>query len=109
MVPDRMATNLRKGVLEHCVLALMRDEPRYGVDLSRRLTAVGLLASEGTLYPLLARMREAGLVETEWIESPEGRPRRYYRLTSAGSERLAEFQTVWAPLRDAVDTILEER
>ncbi len=104
-----MATNLRKGVLENCVLALIDGERRYGVDLSRRLTALGLIASEGTLYPLLARMRETGLVETEWIESDEGRPRRYYELTAAGRERLAEFRTMWAPLRDAVDAILKER
>lgn len=108
MVASRIATNLRKGVLEYCVLALIREERRYGVDLSRRLTTAGLIASEGTLYPLLSRMRSSGLVETEWVESDEGRPRRYYELTDAGRTQLAEFRTVWAPLRASVDAILEE-
>jgi len=105
---ERMATNLRKGVLEYCVLALLRHERRYGVDLARRLAAVGLLTSEGTLYPLLSRMRGADLVESEWVESEEGRPRRYYELTEAGRARLAEFREVWGPLRDAVDATLRE-
>lgn len=104
---ERIATNLRKGILEYCVLALLNHEPRYGVDLSRRLTARGLIASEGTLYPLLSRMRAAGLVDSEWLESEAGRPRRYYVPTERGRSQLEEFQTVWAPLRDAVDGLMK--
>jgi PadR family transcriptional regulator PadR len=104
----KIATNLRKGVLEFCVLSVLQADRQYGVDLSKKLTAAGLIASEGTLYPLLSRMRGSGLVTTEWLESDEGRPRRYYELTPAGREQLAAFRDVWSSLRDTVDEFLEE-
>lgn len=103
----RIATNLRKGVLEYCVLALVARGDWYGFDLAKRLSASRLIASEGTLYPLLTRMRGAGLVAAEWQESEAGRPRRYYRITKAGQEQLDAFQAVWIPVRDAVDKVLE--
>jgi PadR family transcriptional regulator PadR len=104
----KIATNLRKGVLEFCVLSVLHKDRQYGVDLSKKLSAAGLIASEGTLYPLLSRMRGSGLVTTEWLESDEGRPRRYYELTAAGREQLAAFRDVWSSLRDTVDEFLEE-
>lgn len=100
---DRVTTNLRKGVLEFCVLAHIRAGDAYGFELARTLEADGLIAGEGTLYPLLARLRSSGLVDTAWAESDAGRPRKYYTLTPAGVEQLEAFQRAWAPLRDAVD------
>jgi PadR family transcriptional regulator len=101
------ASQLRKGVLEHCVLALMRDGPLYGVELLRRLEESGTMASsQGTVYPLLSRLRRDSLVETSWQESASGPPRRYYELTPAGHESLAEFARVWPSFRDAVDHFL---
>ena len=85
MVPsdDAILTHLRRGALEYCVLAMLRDQQLYGLDIARRLTVDGILMSgEGTLYPLLARLRKAGLVDTTWQESVEGPPRRYYSLTA---------------------------
>ena len=108
MEQDRLLTNLRKGVVEPCVLAIMRKDEVYGVDLARRLVRLGLLASEGSLYPLLARLRAAGLVTTRWEESASGPPRRYYRLTAAGGETVDLFTTTWQPFARAVDTILKE-
>lgn len=105
---EKIATNLRKGVLEYCVLALVGRGESYGFDLAKRLSASGLIASEGTLYPLLARMHDAGLLSSEWRESDAGRPRRYYRITKFGREQLDAFQAVWIPVRDAVDELLEE-
>lgn len=100
---------LRRGSVEHCVLALLRKGERYGFDLARTLAdSGGLIASEGTIYPLLARLRRNGLVETTWRESVEGPPRRYYRLTDAGEVALASFVDHWKLFRDAVDGILEE-
>jgi PadR family transcriptional regulator PadR len=110
MVPgeDVILTNLRRGALEHCVLAMLEHEELYGLDIARRLTHDGmLLSSEGTLYPLLARLRRAGLVDTSWQESVEGPPRRYYSLTSDGHSSLAAFKRTWKPFRDAVDTALQ--
>ena len=82
VVVGRQISQLRRGVLEFCVLALLRSEERYSFELVRALSAVdGLVTSEGTLYPLLARLRRDGVVETTWRESLSGPPRRYYRLT----------------------------
>ena len=106
------ATNLmaqmRRGSIEFCVLALLREEDRYGLDLSRRLAADGLVTSEGTMYPLLARLRQDGLVETSWHESSQGPPRRYYQLTSEGRLALDAFTVQWRHFRDAIDNLLDE-
>lgn len=109
MVPgdDTILTHLRRGALEYCVLAMVAEAPAYGLDIARRLTADGtLMTSEGTLYPLLARLRRAGLVATTWQESESGPPRRYYTTTDAGREALDAFRRTWKPFRDAVDTAL---
>ena len=108
MEPDRLLANLRKGVVEPCVLAVLREHEVYGVDLAHRLVGAGLLAGEGSLYPLLARLRTAGLVTTRWEESPSGPPRRYYRLTPEGSATVDRFIEAWRPFAGAVDTILKE-
>ena len=109
MVPsDAILTHLRRGALEYCVLAMLNGDPLYGLDIARRLTADGvLLASEGTLYPMLARLRRSGLVTTTWEESSEGPPRRYYSLTPEGSAALRAFRETWPPFRDAVDAVLD--
>jgi len=104
----RIAANLRKGLLESCVLALLSGEQSYGVDLAARLKDAGLIASEGTLYPLLSRLRTARFVQTRWEESPKGPARRYYTLTDAGRRQLEIFQSLWPQLRDNVDQILKE-
>jgi PadR family transcriptional regulator, regulatory protein PadR len=99
----------RRGVAEHCVLALLSGGERYGVELARELTErARIIASEGTLYPLLARLRRNGLVETTWQESNAGPPRRYYHLTRDGELALASFRKQWLAFRDAVDEILNE-
>jgi PadR family transcriptional regulator PadR len=99
---------LRRGALEFCVLALLRDEERYGFDLVRALGEVdGLVTSEGTIYPLLARLRRDGLVDTVWRESDSGPPRRYYRLSPSGKRSLAAFAGDWIRFRDGVDRLLE--
>lgn len=104
---ESVLTQLRKGVLEYCVLALLRDRPRYGLELTTHLTGARLLASEGTLYPLLSRLRKQGWVETTWRESTSGPPRRYYQLTDRGSEALALFTTTWLAFSADVTTFLE--
>jgi PadR family transcriptional regulator PadR len=100
----KAVSQLRRGVLEYCVLALLRDGPRYGVELVRELgSADAMVTSEGTIYPLLSRLRRDELVETSWQESPSGPPRRYYALTADGRRALAEFTAEWARFRDAVE------
>ena len=98
---------MRRGLLPYCVLAMLRDTERYGFDLVQALGAVGgIVTSQGTIYPLLARLRRQGLVGTTWRESAAGPPRRYYQLTSAGRAALADFGREWTQLRDSVDALL---
>ncbi|WP_426508611.1 PadR family transcriptional regulator [Dactylosporangium sp. McL0621] len=109
-VPGSLSTALRRGTLEFCVLALMEQEEQYGVELVRRLGAERTLTtSEGTLYPMLARLRRAGWVETTWRESPSGPPRRYYALTQHGRAALRHFREEWAAFRTTVDRIVGTR
>ena len=108
MVPaDTLDTQLRRGVLEYCVLGLLEGRPHYGYELVQRLaSADGLLTSEGTIYPLLSRMRREGLVVTEWRESEAGPPRRYYALTAAGRRALREFRSSWQRFTSAVGSVI---
>src|SRR5437588_10685915 len=107
---DALLAQMRKGTLQYCVLALLADDERYGFDLVRALAETdGMVTSEGTIYPLLARLRRDGLVETTWRESSSGPPRRYYRLTKAGRAGLGTFRDEWGRFRDAVDHFVERK
>jgi PadR family transcriptional regulator PadR len=101
-------TELRRGVVEHCVLALLARGESYAFDLVRVLAGRGLVTSEGTIYPLLARLRRGGLATTSWRESEAGPPRRYYRITADGRRALDTFVVEWSEFRDAVDALLHE-
>lgn len=111
MVDERqnaLLAQMRRGTLQYCVLALLSSEERYGFDLVRGLADVdGMVTSEGTIYPLLARLRRDGLVESSWRESRAGPPRRYYHVTESGRAALEEFRREWNRFRDAVDTVVE--
>ena len=110
MDPAGLTTSLRRGTLEFCVLALLAGGARYSVELVQTLGREAELAtSEGTLYPLLSRLRSTGWVTTWWQESPTGPPRRYYELTPEGARALADFRARWTSFRDAVDRILETK
>ncbi|HRW02527.1 MAG: PadR family transcriptional regulator [Tetrasphaera sp.] len=100
-------TQLRRGALEHCVLALLDDGERYGYDLVGELSEAGLVAGEGTVYPLLSRLRKDALVTTTWRESESGPPRRYYSLTPAGRQALGDFRGAWGEFKSAVDRLLD--
>ena len=105
---EALLAQMRRGTLQYCVLALLASEERYGFDLVRGLADVdGMVTSEGTIYPLLSRLRRDGLLESTWRESTSGPPRRYYRVTHAGREALADFQREWSRFRDAVDSLVE--
>src|SRR5580658_3865103 len=96
MVGESGMTELRRGVLGPCVLALLELRPRFGLEPVRDLAAAdGLLTSDGTVYPLLNRLRDAGLVTSEWRDAEGERARRYYSITDAGQQHLAAFRTEW--------------
>jgi PadR family transcriptional regulator PadR len=103
----QLATSLRRGTLEFCVLALVESEDRYGTEIVRRFgDEPGLAASEGTIYPLLSRLRRVGWLDSKWAESPSGPPRRYYGLTPAGRAALEHFRTEWVSFRQTVDRLV---
>jgi PadR family transcriptional regulator PadR len=107
-VREAAISQLRRGVLEFCVLALLAEGERYSFEIVTALgERDGLVTSEGTLYPLLSRLRKERTVETTWRESAAGPPRRYYRLTPTGRALLDAFVAEWARFRDSVDTVLE--
>ena len=102
-----LVAQMRRGVLPYCVLAMLREKERYGFELVQSLSSIeGMVTGEGTVYPLLSRLRRQGLVDTTWRESAAGPPRRYYRLAPAGREALADFASSWRRLRDSVDDLL---
>jgi PadR family transcriptional regulator PadR len=107
VVAADVLSQLRRGALEFCVLALLADEERYGFDLVRTLGSIdGMVTGEGTLYPLLSRLKKDGRVVTTWRESEAGPPRKYYAITAEGRRALADFTAEWRRFRDAVDQIL---
>lgn len=100
-------TELRRGVLGPCVLALLAERPRFGLELVRDLShADGLLTSEGTVYPLLNRLRDAGWVTSRWKHESDQRPRRYYSITDQGRDHLTAFRAEWSAFAAAVDAVL---
>ncbi|GAA3940522.1 PadR family transcriptional regulator [Microbacterium soli] len=103
-----VGAQMRKGVVEYCVLGLLSREPMYGWQLADALTAPGLIASIGTLYPLLGRLRDNGWVTTFERPSGTGPVRRYYRLTDAGVGQLALFRTQWRPFAQTVSHLVGE-
>jgi PadR family transcriptional regulator PadR len=110
MTGEGALTELRRGVLGPCVLALLELRPRFGLELVRDLAdAGGLLTSEGTVYPLLNRLRDAGLVTSEWRDETGQRARRYYSITDAGRRSLTTFRAEWARFSVTVGGVLNHR
>src|SRR5208283_4458355 len=106
-MPESIDIQLKKGVLELCVLALLSREDAYGYDIASRLsTAIGM--AEGTIYPLMRRMQGDGLVETYLVESSAGPSRKYYRLTAAGQTSFTAQKDAWRAFAGAVQSILGE-
>jgi PadR family transcriptional regulator PadR len=100
-------TQLLRGVLDLCLLAVIEDEPAYGYEMTKRLRARGLsIVGEGSIYPLLGRLERDGLVETYRAASNGGPPRKYYRASAEGQRALAAGVADWRAARDALDAVL---
>jgi PadR family transcriptional regulator PadR len=100
-------SQLRRGALEFCVLALLAAEERYAFDIVRTLGQVdGMVTAEGTIYPLLSRLKKDGRVTSSWRDSDAGPPRKYYAITAEGRRALADFTAEWHRFRDAVEKLL---
>ena len=102
---EAVQVQLKKGVLELCVLALLSRGDTYGYEIASRL-AKGIGMGEGTIYPLMRRMQADGLVETYLVESPSGPPRKYYRLTASGAASFQAQKAEWSQFSSAVNDIL---
>lgn len=105
MQDDAKLSPLRKGLLEFLVLKIVGARSVYVPDILRCLANTDFATQEGTLYPLLSRLRREGLVDYEWQESGMGPPRKYYRLTATGQEQLAGFQAYWSRLNTTISTL----
>ena len=96
---------IRKGLLEFVILKVIDRERLYVADILKRLSATEFATQEGTLYPLLGKMRREDLLDYEWQESGSGPPRKYYKLTAHGQAALAELQGYWNALNHTLDTL----
>lgn len=105
---DNAKSQMRKGMLEYCVLLLLRKEPSYANDIINRLKSVEMIVVEGTLYPLLTRLKKDGMLSYEWRESTQGPPRKYYALTAQGELALAELDGAWNELARTVGLLKAE-
>ncbi len=99
---DQKFAPIRKGLLEFLVLRIVSGRTVYVADLLKRLASTEFATQEGTLYPLLSRLRREGLVDYEWQESEAGPPRKYYRLTEAGRAQLAELDQYWTQINKTI-------
>ncbi|MFI5102607.1 MAG: PadR family transcriptional regulator [Terriglobales bacterium] len=104
---DKWEVQLRKGCLELAILAALWDGKLYGLEILRRLESDSdLIVSEGTVYPLLSRLKALGLVRSEWVESGAGHPRKYYALTPAGKQRVREMAGMWTRFSSSMSRLL---
>ena len=104
---DNTKAQMRKGILELCILATISQKPQYSSEILTQLKAAKLLVVEGTLYPLLTRLKNAELLEYHWEESNSGPPRKYFKITPKGKETLKELTLSWENLANAVQEILD--
>ncbi len=105
---ENVKAQMRKGVLEYCILTIMNQQDCYATDILRKLKNARLIVVEGTLYPLLTRQKNAGLLSYRWEESLQGPPRKYYKLTDAGREFLKDLDSSWEDLVKAVALINQQ-
>ena len=103
-VTDRFAA-IRKGLLEFLILKIVSADKVYVADILKRLSDTDFATQEGTLYPLLSKMRRDGLVDYEWQESDAGPPRKYYELTAKGKSQLAELNDYWKHLNTTINQL----
>jgi len=106
---DNWSTQLRKGILELCVLNAMRGARLYGYEIVKKLSGIdGLVIGEGTIYPILSRFNREGMVTTSIEESSEGPARKYYQLTGRGEEYLARMNEYWEKIKNGTDRLKAE-
>ncbi len=106
---ENTKAQMRKGVLEFCILSVLKEKDAYTSEILDTLKNAKLLVVEGTVYPLLTRLKNDGLLSYRWEESTSGPPRKYYGLTDEGKEFLKELNVTWTELSDAVNIITSQK
>jgi len=106
---ENVKAQMRKGILEYCILSVLSNHDAYASDIIGKLKEAKLIVVEGTLYPLLTRLKNSGLLSYRWEESTQGPPRKYYELTTKGEESLKELNTSWNELTTSVEIILNNK
>ena len=102
---ENTQSQMRKGILEFCILSIIRRGEAYPSDIVEEMKAVNLQILEGTLYPLLTRLKNSELLGYQWIESTQGPPRKYYQLTEQGKLFLGELENAWEELNNTINHI----
>jgi len=102
---ENTKAQMRKGILEYCILSIIRHGEIYPSDILKTLKEAKMIVVEGTLYPLLTRLKNGGLLSYQWVESKSGPPRKYYSLTTAGEQFLLDLDQTWIELTIAVNTV----
>jgi len=102
---ENAKAQMRKGILEYCILLVISKNKIYASDLLKKLKDANLIVVEGTIYPLLSRLKNIGLLNYSWEESKSGPPRKYYELTEKGAETLKTLKTVWHNLTKSISTL----
>jgi PadR family transcriptional regulator PadR len=98
-------TQMRRGVLEYSILLILASGDEYASSIIQKLKDVNIIVVEGTTYPLLTRLKNMGLLNYRWEESPQGPPRKYYSITDLGRQQLAGLDAAWTELSSAIDSI----
>ena len=102
---ENVRAQMRKGLLEYCILSILDKREAYASVIIDDLKSVGMIVVEGTLYPLLIRLKNQGLLAYRWEESTQGPPRKYYVLTDQGREQLGQMDTAWNELVESIQTL----
>lgn len=103
---DEAKSQMRKGMLEFCTLLIISRDQVYASDILKELKGADLIVVEGTLYPLLNRLRVEGLLDYAWQESSSGPPRKYYTLTAKGKEKVIQLKSTWKSLVESITTLI---
>jgi len=109
MKVENTQVQMRKGILEFCILNIISRGEVYASDMLVELTSAKIMVVEGTLYPLLTRLRKAGLVDYKWVESTSGPPRKYYKLTGNGKGFLSQLDATWGELMNSTNKIITKK
>ncbi len=105
---EKISTQMRKWILEYIILGLISQKDIYGAEIIEKLKSGDLIVAEGTIYPLLSRLKTDKLIDYYWIESESGHPRKYYTLTQDGKDILAIMESSWMDIKNSIHKILNK-